>query len=46
MGVLDITYFSISESGVSQTSRRISEKLKKDKKLGEKINLIENRLNL
>ena len=38
--------FGIGESGVSQTSCRISEKLKKDKKLRRKINLIEKNLKL
>ena len=38
--------FGIGESGVSQTIRRISEKLKKDKKLRRKINLIDKKLKL
>jgi chromosomal replication initiation ATPase DnaA len=40
------TYFSIGESGVTQTSRRLSDKLKTDKVLRKKIKLIENKLNL
>jgi len=40
------TYFDIGESGVSQTTRRVSDKLKKDKKLTRKINRIKNKLNL
>jgi len=40
------TYFDIGESGVSQTTRRMSDKLKKDKKLTRKINRIKNKLNL
>jgi REP element-mobilizing transposase RayT len=39
-------YFDIGESGVSQTTRRVSEKLNKDKKLIRKINRIKNNLNL
>ena len=35
----------IGESGVSQTTRRVSDKLKKDKKLTRKINRIKNKLN-
>jgi len=38
-------YFDIGESGVSQTTRRVSDKLK-DKKLTIKINRIKNKLNL
>ena len=38
--------FGIGESGVSQTSRRISEKLKTDKRLRRKLNLIEKNLKL
>jgi len=34
------TYFDIGESGVSQTTRLVSDKLKKDKKLTRKINRI------
>jgi len=40
------TYFNIGESGVSQTTRRVSDKLKKDKKLARKINRIKNKLKL
>jgi len=40
------TYFDIGESGVSQTTRRVPDKLKKDKKLTRKINRIKNKLNL
>jgi len=39
------TYFDIGESGVSQTTHRVSDKLK-DKKLTRKINRIKNKLNL
>jgi len=39
------TYFDIGESGVSQTTRRVSDKLK-DKKMIRKINRIKNKLNL
>ena len=40
------TYFDIGESGVSQTTRRVSDKLRKDKKLTRKINRIKKKLNL
>ena len=40
------THFGIGESGVSQASRRISDKIKNDKTLGGKIRKIENKLNL
>jgi len=40
------TYFDIGESGVSHTTRRVSDKLEKDKKLIRKINRIKNKLNL
>ena len=40
------TIFGIGESGVSQASRRINDKIKKDKKLKRKISKIERRLNL
>jgi len=36
----------IGESGVSQTTRRVSDKLKNDKKLTRKINRIKNKLKL
>ena len=39
-------HFGIGESGVSQASRRISDKIKNDKKLRGKIRKIENKLNL
>jgi len=39
-------YFGISESGVSQASRRISQKSDKDKKLKKKIEKIEKKLKL
>jgi putative transposase len=38
--------FNIGESGVSQASRRVSMKIKTDKKLMKKIKLIEKELNL
>ena len=40
------THFGIGESGVSQASRRISDKIKNDKTLGGIIRKIENKLNL
>ncbi|MCK5195500.1 MAG: hypothetical protein KAQ71_16930 [Desulfobulbaceae bacterium] len=40
------TYFDIGESRVLQTTRRVSDKLKKDKKLTRKINRIKNKFNL
>jgi len=40
------TRFDIGESGVSQSSRRISLKISADKKLRKQIMLIENKLNL
>ena len=39
-----VTYFNIGESGVSQTIRRVSDRLIKDKKLTRKINRIKNKL--
>jgi len=40
------TYFNIGESGGSQTTRRVSDKFKKDKKPTRKINRIKSKLNL
>ena len=43
----DVNVFpDIGESGVSQTTRRVSDKLKNDKKPTRKINRIKNKLNL
>lgn len=39
-------YFGIGESVVSQSNRRVNEKLKSDKKLRRKIRKIENKLKL
>jgi chromosomal replication initiation ATPase DnaA len=39
-------HFGIGESGVSQGSRRVADKIKKDKKLKRKIVKIERKLNL
>jgi hypothetical protein len=38
--------FNIGESAVSQASRRIDMKIKRDKKLNKKIKRVENKLNL
>ena len=40
------TYFGIGESGVSQASRRVMDKIRDDKKLERKIAKIEKRLNV
>ena len=39
-------YFGISESGVTQASRRFGKKIEEDKKLKKKVTLTKNRLNL
>ena len=39
------TYFEIGESGVSQASRRVKDKIRNDKKLERKIAKIEKKLN-
>ena len=39
-------YFNIGDSGVTQTSRRIVEKIKNDAKLKKQINILEKRLDL
>jgi DNA-directed RNA polymerase specialized sigma subunit len=39
-------YFGIGESGVSQASRRLKDKLRTDKKIKRKISKIEKNLNL
>ena len=39
------TYFGIGESGVSQASRRVKDKIRNDKKLERKIAKIEKKLN-
>ena len=40
------THFGIGESGVSQASRRVNDKIRSDKKLGRKIRKIEKNLNV
>ena len=40
------TYFGIGESGVSQASRRVKDKIRNDKKLERKIAKIEKKLNV
>ena len=40
------THFGIGESGVSQASRRVVDKIRKDKKFKGKIAKIERKLNL
>jgi hypothetical protein len=40
------THFGIGESGVSQVSRRVTDKIRKDKKLKNKINKIARKLDL
>ena len=40
------TFFGIGESGVSQASRRVAQRIDKDKTLRKKINEIEQRLRL
>ena len=39
-------YFGIGESGVSQTSRRLSDKLKRNKKLSKKVAIVKKKLKL
>jgi chromosomal replication initiation ATPase DnaA len=39
------TYFGIGESGVSQASRRVNDKIRKEKKFRRKIRKIEKKLN-
>ena len=39
-------YFGIGQSGVSQTSRRFSDKLKRNKKLNKKIAIVKKKLKL
>ncbi len=39
-------HFGIGESGVSQASRRVAQKIEKDKKLKRKIDKIEKKINL
>jgi chromosomal replication initiation ATPase DnaA len=40
------TYFGIGESGVSQASRGVKDKIRNDKKLERKIEKIEKKLNV
>ena len=40
------THFGIGESGVSQASRRVNNKIRSDKKIGRKIRKIEKKLNV
>ena len=40
------TYFGIGESGVSQSSRRVNDKIRRDKKLKRNITKIEKKLNM
>lgn len=40
------SHFGIGESGVSQATRRVKHKIKKDKKLNKRISKIDNKLNL
>jgi hypothetical protein len=44
--LLKNSYFGIGESGVSQTCRRVKEKLRNDKKIERKIRKIEKKLNV
>jgi chromosomal replication initiation ATPase DnaA len=39
------THFGIGESGVSQASRRVNDKIRKEKKFRRKIRKIEKKLN-
>ncbi len=39
-------YFGIGESGVSQTSRRLSDKLKTNKNLSKKVAIVKKKLKL
>ena len=39
-------YFGIGQSGVSQTSRRLSDKLKRNKKLSKKVAIVKKKLKL
>ena len=40
------THFGVGESGVSQGSRRVNDKIRKDKKLKRKIDKIARKLDL
>jgi chromosomal replication initiation ATPase DnaA len=40
------THFGIGESGVSQASRRVNDKIRSNKKLKRKIRKIEKRMNV